>query len=140
METDKWHGNAPPNRNGDAEGMELLQRIAGKDRAAFRAFYDLYAQRLGNFLLKQLKNPQWVDEAVNDVMLVVWQTAGEFDPSRSRLSTWLFGIAHNKGLKLLEKSRRHWREQTLETPIESDFDDNALDDEGALEQSDPDNP
>lgn len=124
----------------DEAGLALLGRIANKDRAAFRMFYDAYALRVGRFLLKMLKNPDVVDEAVNDVMLVVWQTGGDFDPARSRLTTWLFGIAHNKGLKVLEKQRGRWREQSLdEAPAEVDEID-GIDDAGAPEHSGPDNP
>lgn len=98
----------------EATGRQLLQRIARKDKTAFRQFYELYAARIGSFLMRLLKNPEWVDEAVNDVMLVVWQSAADFDAERSRVSTWVFGIAHNKGLKLLERDRRRWREQSIE--------------------------
>ena len=48
-------------------------------------------------------------EGVNDVMLVVWEKAGSFT-GRSKVSTWIMGIAYRKGLKILEKSRR-WSER-----------------------------
>lgn len=97
----------------EAQGVALLKRIATKDRKAFEAFYYLYAEGFGRFLMKMLKHQEWVDEAVNDVMLVVWQSAGSYDPERGRLSTWLFGIAHKKGLKILERNGRY-REESLE--------------------------
>lgn len=104
-------------------GIALLQRIAVRDRKAFEEFYYLYAQNFGRFLMKLLKNQDWVDEAVNDVMLAVWQLADRYDPDKGRLSTWLFGIAHNKGLKLLERYHRH-REDSLEDyPVEFEGED-----------------
>ncbi len=107
-------------------GIALLKRIAAKDRKAFEEFYYLYAEGFGRFLMKMLKQHEWVDEAVNDVMLTIWQTADRYDPERGRLSTWLFGIAHNKGLKLLERNR-HYREESLEDyPVEIDGDDEAV--------------
>jgi RNA polymerase sigma-70 factor (ECF subfamily) len=63
--------------------------------------------------MKMLKQKEWVDEAVSDVMLTVWQSADRYDPERGRLSTWLFGIAHNKALKILERLGRH-REVSLD--------------------------
>lgn len=90
----------------------LLTRIAAKDRKAFEEFYYLYAEGFGKFLMKMLKQKDWVDEAVNDVMLAVWQQAERYEPERGRLSTWLFGIAHNKGLKILERNGRY-REEAL---------------------------
>jgi RNA polymerase sigma-70 factor, ECF subfamily len=109
----------------EAAGVALLKRIAVKDRKAFEEFYYLYAEGFGRFLMKMLKQPEWADEAVNDVMLAVWQSAGRYDPERGRLSTWLFGIAHNKGLRLLERNGQH-PEESLEEyqgEVESDEDD-----------------
>jgi RNA polymerase sigma-70 factor (ECF subfamily) len=98
----------------DEAAVVLLGRIAAKDRDAFRQFYFDCSPRIGKFLSKLLKHPELVDEAVNDVMLAVWQCAGEFDPAKGRFSTWLFGIAHNKGLKILERQRRYRAEQPVE--------------------------
>jgi RNA polymerase sigma-70 factor, ECF subfamily len=95
------------NRTDESVGIALMRRIAEKDRKAFEDFYYLYAEGFGRFLMKMLKQREWVDEAVNDVMLAVWQLADRYDPERGRLSTWLFGIARNKGLQLLERVGRH---------------------------------
>jgi RNA polymerase sigma-70 factor, ECF subfamily len=70
--------------------------------------------------MKMLKQRDWVDEAVNDVMLTIWQSAERYDPERGRLSTWLFGIAHNKGLKILERNGRHREESLEDYPVEVD--------------------
>ncbi len=107
----------------DARGKALMLKIAAKDRKAFEAFYYLYAERIGGYLSKMLKRHDWVDEAVNDVMLAVWQSAERFDPDRGKMSTWLFGIAHNKGLKFLERTGRRKEMQLIDTA------DEFLDDE-----------
>lgn len=103
-------------------GIALIKRIAAKDRKAFEEFYYLYAEGFGRFLMKMLKQHEWVDEAVNDVMLTVWENAARYDPEKGKLSTWLFGIAHNKGLKLLARYGRH-REEALDDHL-------AIDDDG----------
>ena len=102
--------------------IELLRRMALKDRDALHAFYQLYARRMGHFLMKLLKQPELVDEAVNDALLAIWQCAGDFDPAKGKASTWLFGIAYNKGLKTLERTRRHRDEQSLDTDPDEDSD------------------
>lgn len=93
----------------------LMQCIASKDRQAFERLYYDYSPRLGSFLMRLLKRPELVDEVVNEVMMTVWQSAGRFDSAQGKLSTWLFGIAHNKALKAMERGRRHRLEQVLET-------------------------
>ncbi len=90
----------------DSAALELMRAVARQDRTAFKTLYERYAPRLGSHLLKLLKRPELVDEAVNDVMLAVWQNAGRFDPDQGRLLTWLFGIAHHKGLKALQRAGR----------------------------------
>ncbi len=98
-------------RRAEAEDLELLAAVAHKDRAAFEALYRRYGPRVGGYLWKILRNRELVDEAVDDVMLVVWQKADRFD-GRSRVSTWILGIAHNKALKTLERSRRERAQPT----------------------------
>ena len=85
------------------EDLELIQRVAQQDRQAFELLYHRYARRLGSYLSRLLRQRELVEEVVDDVMLVVWQSAARFDPT-ARFSTWLFGIAHHKALKALGRA------------------------------------
>ena len=105
------------------DDLELMRAVARQDRRAFKILYDRYAPRLGSYLLKVLKRPELVDEAMNDTMLAVWQNAGRFDPGQGHLLTWLFGIAHHKGLKTLRQAGRSRAEipfDTLPPPVLDD--------------------
>jgi RNA polymerase sigma-70 factor (ECF subfamily) len=77
---------------------ELIRQIAAKDRAAFEVLYRRYAQRLQRYLSRLIQSPEVTEEVLDDVMLVVWQSAERFNHT-SRVSTWIFGIAHHKALK-----------------------------------------
>lgn len=95
---------------------ELIRLVARGDRDAFTVIYQRYSRRVGGYLWKMLRDHDLVDEALNDTMMVVWTKAGDFN-FQSRLSTWMLGIAHNKGLKLLAKrTRRQTVEATEATP------------------------
>jgi RNA polymerase sigma-70 factor, ECF subfamily len=94
-----------------SEDTALIRAVARKDRKAFERLYYAYAPRLGRYLSRMLKDHQLVDEALNDTMLVVWQNAARFEPAASKLSTWMFGIAHNKALKALARSSRDASQQ-----------------------------
>jgi RNA polymerase sigma factor (sigma-70 family) len=107
---------------GDAEDAELVRRIARRDGEAFEALYRRYAPRLGRYLWKVLGRPELAEEALNDVLLVVWQKADTFLPG-ARFSTWVFGIAHNKARKALSRLPR-------EASWEPEGDDAAEDDGG----------
>lgn len=88
----------------DAEAA-LLARVAAREQAAFAELYALYRRRLARFLGRFLASPQTIDELINDVMFVVWQDASRFE-LRSKVSTWIFGIAWHKALKALERQKR----------------------------------
>jgi len=103
--------------------LELMRAVAGKDRHAFKVLYERYAPRIGAYLMKLLKRPELVDEAVNDAMLAVWQYADRFDPEQGRLLTWLFGIAHNKGLKTLRSAGRSRAEVSFDLLSQTTLDE-----------------
>lgn len=87
---------------GEAVELALLAGIRRGRRAEFDALYRLYHPRLWRFLVHMLRQGEQVEEALNDTMLVVWQRADSFD-GRSKLSTWVFGIAYRKALKALSR-------------------------------------
>jgi len=84
---------------------ELIRRVARRDQQAFERVYRDFSGRLLAYLRRVLRDPQLVEECVNDTMVVVWQRADRFRPEK-RLSSWIFGIAQKKALKKLEAQRR----------------------------------
>ncbi len=104
------------NRNGDGESpcplavgrpfgaqheAALIERVAQRDRAAFRELYEHYHRRLTAFLRRFVRREDWAEEIVNDTLYVVWCKAPEFRGA-SRLSTWIMGIAYRRALKALD--------------------------------------
>lgn len=66
------------------------------------AFYGLYGRRVYAFARSRLDDSQSAAEIVNEVMLVVWSTAGSFKGDAG-VSTWLLGIANNKVVDVLRR-------------------------------------
>ncbi|CAM3660385.1 RNA polymerase sigma factor [Roseateles saccharophilus] len=94
----------------EALELALLAGVRQGRRAEFDALYRLYHPRLWRFLVHMLRRGEQVEEVLNDTLLVVWQRADSFD-GRSKLSTWVFGIAYRKALKALSR---------LDLPLEAD--------------------
>jgi len=92
-----------PARLTDDEELSLIGRVAAGDIEAFKTLYGAYQRRLFAYALKMLNDPGAAEEMCNDVLLEVWRQAGQFR-GQSKLSTWVFGIAHNKALNALRKS------------------------------------
>jgi RNA polymerase sigma-70 factor (ECF subfamily) len=99
------------------DDLILIRRVAAKDRQAFETLYHRYAPRLSRYLSKLIRQPELVEEVFDDVMLVVWQNASRFN-NTCRLSTWIFGIAHNKALKALARSSNRSPDVPLTVPEE----------------------
>ena len=100
----------------DAEAA-LVARVAAREQAAFAELYGIYRRRLARFLGRFLASPATIDETINDVMFVVWQEASRFE-LRSKVSTWIFGIAWHKALKALERQKRRAAPQELPEQVE----------------------
>lgn len=98
----------------DQSARRLLSAIAEGDERSMTAFYGLYEKRIHAFACSRLGDSQSAAEIVNEVMLVVWRTAGCFK-GRAGVSTWLLGIANNKVLDALRRrykgncSHLHWQ-------------------------------
>jgi RNA polymerase sigma-70 factor (ECF subfamily) len=96
------------------DDVELIHSVARRDREAFEALYYRYAPRLGRYAFKLLQKREAVDEVINDAMLVAWQNAARFDEKISTVSAWLYGITHNKVIKMLDRTKRGAREEPAE--------------------------
>lgn len=86
----------------DAENLKLLQQVAVKDRAAFESLYRKFHPQLTRYLMRIIRRPHLVEEVVSDTLFVVWEKASQFE-GRSRVSTWVTGIAYLKGIKALDR-------------------------------------
>jgi RNA polymerase sigma-70 factor (ECF subfamily) len=87
---------------------DLIRRIAGRDLAAFEELFHRYYRRVFAFVHRVIRRTDLVDEAVSDTLFAVWRQAADFD-GRSRLSSWIFGIAYRRALKTLERDGRRRR-------------------------------
>jgi len=125
-------GSANPRGPGETEygpvavaDAALIRLIAKKDREAFETLYHRYYPRLYHYLRHHLRREEEVGEILNDVMIVVWQKAATF-AARSKPSTWILGIAHNKAMKALSRISRSPRQlapevvDALEDPAQVD--------------------
>lgn len=99
----------------------LLARARGGDRVAFEALYRAYYPRLTRFLAEVTQRQALVEEVLNDTMLVVWCKARTYN-GRSKVSTWIFGIAWRKALKALKR---------LDEPVDFEPDEHISPDRGA---------
>jgi RNA polymerase sigma-70 factor (ECF subfamily) len=89
----------------------LIGRIAAGDEAAFGTFYERHARGVLAFVRDLVPDAAAAEEVAGDVMVAVWRGARRFG-GRSRVSTWVLGIAHNKAVDVRRRRR------IIESPLE----------------------
>lgn len=107
-----------------ADEQILLQRIGAGDSSAFEAFYKNYYPRLFRFILRMTRQPDNVEELIQETLLVVWEKPDGFN-HESKISTWVFGIAYNKALKSIAKNARRSNDVDIDELADSIGDMNA---------------
>jgi DNA-directed RNA polymerase specialized sigma24 family protein len=101
------HAN-PARQNGRCESErveELLARCARHDGRALAELYTLVAAQLFGVLLRMLKNSVLAEEALQDVMVSVWQPADPFVAHGGRSMTWLMSVTRYRAIDLLHVRR-----------------------------------
>lgn len=86
--------------------VQDMARVAGGDREAFARLARRHMPPLEAYALRMLNSPGGAQDVTQEVLLQLWLRAGEFDPSRARLTTWLHRMAHNRCIDQLRSSRR----------------------------------
>ena len=84
-----------------------VARVAGGDAVALRELYDRYGKVVYSFAYRLTGDATLSEECVQDVFVALWRRAGDFDPARAKLTTWLFVVARNRAVDLgRQKARR----------------------------------
>ncbi|MBV8124531.1 MAG: sigma-70 family RNA polymerase sigma factor [Paucibacter sp.] len=87
---------------GEAAELRLLQGVATGQSGDFEALYRLYHPRLFRFLGRMLRRQALIEEVLDDTLMLVWTRPLAFN-GRSKVSTWIFGVAYRKALKALAR-------------------------------------
>jgi RNA polymerase sigma-70 factor (ECF subfamily) len=84
-----------------------VARVAGGDAVALRELYDRYGRVVYSFAFRLTGDTTLSEECVQDVFVALWRRAADFDPTRAKLTTWLFVVARNRAIELgRQKARR----------------------------------
>jgi len=101
----------------DEEDFQDLTGAAKQDLLAFERLYKRFDKRVYHYLKVLVLDRALAEEILVDTMTAVWNGAGTFS-RRSRVSTWIFGIARNKALDALRKNKRDQLHVPLDDIVE----------------------
>jgi RNA polymerase sigma-70 factor (ECF subfamily) len=107
-------GAAPATRHVVAsENEALVRRMVAGDAAAFGALYDRCYPVVHGAVSRLLRQPDDVEDVVEETFWQAWRQASRFDRSRGAVQTWLLTIARSRALDRVRAVRRR-REEPLE--------------------------
>ncbi|MBX3385191.1 MAG: sigma-70 family RNA polymerase sigma factor [Phycisphaeraceae bacterium] len=93
----------------------ILQQVAQGDPASVQACIDRYSGLVWSLARKRGFNPTECEDAVQEIFLDVWKSAGRFDPTVASEATFIAMIARRR---LIDRRRRLSRR-----PESAEFDD-----------------
>ena len=93
-----------PGLNKRMEGTEaaVVAQVLAGDRDAFRALVDVHSRSIFNLAYRMTGNQDDADEVVQETFLRAYKSLHRFE-ARSKFSTWIYRIAVNRCLDMLEK-------------------------------------
>ncbi|MET0967469.1 MAG: sigma factor, partial [Nakamurella sp.] len=86
--------------------VDLLRRVAGRDRQPFQQLYDRTAQQVYSMALTVVRDNHRADRITQQVYRDVWWRAAEFDASAGSVESWLTLLTRARLVDDLRHSRR----------------------------------
>ena len=98
----------------------LVQRMAGRDEAALAELHRRYAPYLAAMSRRMLRDPDEVQQCVQDAFVKAWDAAERFDPAKASAKTWLVTIGHRLVInKIRGKSLETVPLETWDVPLDT---------------------
>nr|WP_319386781.1 RNA polymerase sigma factor [uncultured Roseibium sp.] len=87
------------------DDFQLLVAVTKGDQRAFRTIHQRHFVKLRTFAHRVTGDHAAAEEVANDTLLVMWRSSANFQ-KRSKVSTWMFGIAYRIAMKKRQKLAR----------------------------------
>ena len=84
---------------------ELLPLIAAGNAAAFEAIYERRQAGIYRFALRMSGCQSMAEDVTQDVFMALMRDAAQYDSARGSVSAYLYGMARNRVLRLLQRDR-----------------------------------
>jgi RNA polymerase sigma-70 factor, ECF subfamily len=75
------------------------------DEAALAAFFERHAGRVFGLLVKMVRRREDAEDLLQTTFCEAWHRADRFDPTRSKVESWLLLIARSRALDYLRTRR-----------------------------------
>lgn len=92
----------------------ILERIGNGDQAAVAQCIERYSGLVWSLARRFIAVEADAEDAVQEIFVEIWNTAGRFDPSKSAEATYISMIARRRLIDRLRKHRREPERENLE--------------------------
>jgi len=109
------------------ETKDQLKAISAGDEKSMREFFEEHANTVYHYVMGRCGDTIIASDILNTVMMEVWKHGDRFE-GRSKISTWLIGMARFKLIDFYRAEKRHQHQE-----LEDDFIDQNTDGEHMVE-------
>jgi RNA polymerase sigma-70 factor, ECF subfamily len=88
QDAQRTHTDAPSD-------VDLLVRVAERDRETFEILYGRYVRPVFGLALRRLRDRERAEDAVQETFAAVWRSAHSYRPERGPAAPWLYTVARN---------------------------------------------
>lgn len=98
------------------EGVDaaLMRRVAADDQRAIAELYDRFGSLVFRMACQSMPSRAEAEDAVQEVFIRLWRTAGRYDDRRSALVTWVMLISRRHLVDKLRRSKARLRPASID--------------------------
>ena len=85
--------------------LHLVARVREGNTEAYQSLLRHHLPSLNRYVIRMIGNTEDAEEILQDIFLRLWQKADQFNPRKSKLTTWLHQIAHNCCIDVFRKKK-----------------------------------
>jgi RNA polymerase sigma-70 factor (ECF subfamily) len=104
----------PRGEQGDLD-LDLMRRVAESRPEAVGELYDRFGSLVYRLAFQAMPTRAEAEDAVQEVFVRLWRTAGRYDPKRAALVTWVMLISRRHLVDKLRRSRARIRAGSLDS-------------------------
>ena len=104
----------PRGEQGDVD-LDLMRRVAANEPEAVGELYDRFGSLVYRLAFQAMPTRAEAEDAVQEVFVRLWRTAGRYDPKRAALVTWVMLISRRHLVDKLRRTRARIKTGSLDS-------------------------
>ncbi|MBX3359597.1 MAG: sigma-70 family RNA polymerase sigma factor [Phycisphaeraceae bacterium] len=94
--------------------LRLMQRVASNDQSAVADLYDRFGSLVYRLAVQAMPTRADAEDAVQEIFVRLWRTAGRYDPKRAALVTWVMLISRRHLVDRLRRAKARLKPSALD--------------------------